>query len=87
MWLLLIAPAYAADTGQRSDLVDPMCRERTAPPEKCVIDDGPPPRPRAAGAQTPQTPPVTPPAPPGSGSDGGGQKLPPKATTSPRALK
>lgn len=88
MWMLLLtASAYAADTPQRTDPVDPACRERNAPPEKCVIDDGPPPPgPRAAGTQTPQTPPVTPPAPPGAGTDGGTLKIAPKATPSPRAL-
>lgn len=86
--LLLTASAYAADTTQRTDPVDPACLQRNAPPEKCVIDDGPPPRPRAAGTQAPLTP-VTPPAPPGAetATDGGGQKAPPKAKTSPQAHK
>lgn len=86
--LLLTASAYAADTPQRTDPVDPACLQRDAPPEKCVINDGPVSRPRAAGTPSPQTL-VTPPVPPGAGTatDGGGQKAPPKAKTSPQAHK
>jgi hypothetical protein len=53
-WLLGVATqSYAADTGgERSDPVDPACRERTASPEKCVINDGlAPPPPRAGAAR------------------------------------
>lgn len=41
--LVFTALAYAADTGTRTDPVDPACSQRDAPPEKCVIDDGPAP--------------------------------------------
>lgn len=44
------APGYAADTGERTYGPNPaLCRERDAPPEKCVINDGPAPPPRAGG--------------------------------------
>jgi hypothetical protein len=81
--MLWAASVHAADTTQRTDPVDPACLRRDAPPEKCVIDDGPAPRPPAAGTQVPQTPPVTPPALPSAGTatDGGGQKAPPLAKT------
>jgi hypothetical protein len=89
MWMLfLAASAYPADTSQRTDPVGPACLQRDAPADKCVIDDGPPLRPRAAGQQAAQTP-VTPPASPsvGGSTDGGGQKAPPKAKTLPGAHK
>ena len=36
--------AHAADTGART-YGDPACSERTANPENCVVQDGPPRRP------------------------------------------
>jgi hypothetical protein len=40
-WTLgvLLASAHAADTGERTDPVDPACLERTTPPERCVVPD------------------------------------------------
>ena len=41
--------AQAAETTERTDPVGTLCRERTAPPEACVINDGPPRPPVARG--------------------------------------
>ena len=47
--LLAVGFAQAAETTERTDPVGPLCRERTAPPEACVINDGPPRPPVARG--------------------------------------
>jgi hypothetical protein len=47
--LLAAVSAQAAETTERTDPVGTLCRERTAPPEACVINDGPPRPPVARG--------------------------------------
>ena len=54
-----LAASIGMASAQTSDTLPPECRERkVADPEKCVVQDGPPPLPRV---RKPQTPPVTPP--------------------------
>lgn len=83
--LACTAAVYAAETTQRTDPVDPICLQRDAPPEKCVINDGLPPPPRLGGAGTLPPGATTPPAPVPNPPLDAGSPRPPGAPQQPDA--